>query len=333
MTTVYFAGSEDSAFSSITSFGSTTSTTFYRSAFARAGVSQNNFTGSAFPPAASALTPQFGPVSSFWVHGQHNETSGTGNNNCLLAAYDSGGVGRILVLGTATSGQVKICTRNAAGTITTLVTSAAGTIPASTLVPLDLFVNYGTSGQCQLWVNGVNVADTGTSVNVTTDSATALAQVAFASLSTSCGWSECIVQDTSTLGLGLLTLPTVAAGNTQSWTPNTVADVNPTAINDSNFVAATAASSLSEWTVSMTLPSGTWTIEAVVQTARVSVGATGPQHFEWLVRTSDGSDHVTGSVAPTTSFANYSNIWMTNPHTSAAWGTGELVNAGIESLT
>jgi hypothetical protein len=333
MTTIYFAGSEDSAFTSVTSFGSTTSTTFYRSAFARAGVSQNNFTNSAFPPAANALTPLFGPSSSFWIHGQHNNTSGSGNNNCLLAAYDAGGVGRILVLGTATGGQVKICTRNAAGTITTLVTSAAGVIPTSTLVPLDLFINYAASGQCTLYVSGVAVADTGPGVNVTTDSATALSQVAFASLSTSAGWSECIIQDTSTLGLSLQTLAPVAAGNTQSWTPNTVGNVNPTSINDTNFVAATSVNSLSEWTVGTTLPAGSWVIEAVVQTARVSVGATGPQHFEWLVRTVDGSDHVAGSVAPTTSFSNFINVWPTNPHTSAAWLAGDLINAGIESLT
>lgn len=333
MTTVYFAGSEDSAFSSTANFAGTTSTTFYRSAFARAAISQNNFAASAYPPAAYGITPLFGPTSSFWIHAQHNNTATGGLNNCLLAVLDSSGVGRILVLGTATAGQVKICTRNAAGTIATLVTSAAGALPTSSLVPIDLFINYAASGQCTLYVSGVAIADTGPGVNVTTDSATALAQVQFASLSTSAGWSECIIQDTSTLGLALQTLAPVAAGNTQSWTPNTVGNVNPTSINDANFVAATAVNSLSEWTVSTTLPAGSWLIEAVVQTARVSVGATGPQHFEWLVRTSDGSDHVTGSVAPTTSFSNFNNVWPTNPHTSSAWGAGELINAGVESLT
>ena len=133
--------------------------------------------------------------------------------------------------------------------------------------------------------------------------------------------------------MAIQTLPPVAAGNTQSWLPNTVADVNPTTINDTNFVATISANALSEWTVATTLPPGSWTIAAVVQEARVSVGLTGPQHFEWLVRTVDGSDNVTGSVAPTTSFANYSNIWPTNPHTTAAWAAGGLINAGIESLT
>lgn len=334
MTTIYFAGSEDSAFSSLINFGSNTSTNFYRSAFARAGVAQTNFGSSPYPPLAYAMTPLFGPTSSFWIHAQHNCVATTGNNNaCMLAALDSSGVGRILVLGTATVGQVKICTRNAAGTITTLATSAAGAVPQASLTSLDLFINYAVSGQVTLYISGVVIADTGPGVNVTTDSATALAQVEFASMTTQDGWSECIVQDTSTLGLALQTLPPVAAGNTQSWTPNTVGNVNSNTINDANFVAATAVNSLSQWTVGTTLPAGSWVIEAVVQTARVSIGATGPQHFEWLVRTSDGSDHVTGSVAPATSFGNFSNVWLTNPHTSAAWNAGELINAGIESLT
>jgi hypothetical protein len=353
MTTVYFAGGEDTSF---TITGSPppvpiTAAGYFRVGFAR--LAMNMFGGSgaptttAWPLATALVTPMFGSISSFWVHGLNNTENSslvfvnfTTTAAIMLGLADSGGVGRILVRGTGTAGQLKISTRNAAGTIVDLVTSAAGAMPAAASgapIKIDLFVNYAVSGQCTLYANGVIIADTGAGINVTTDGATTLAQVFYGACYNAANynqtWSECIVQDTSTLGCALQTIPPVAAGNTQSWLPNTVGNINPTTINDTNFVATTAANALSEWTVATTLPSGAWIIEAVVQEARVSVGLTGPQHFEWLQRTSDGTDHVTGSVAPTTAFSNFQNILPLNPHTSAAWNAGELINAGIESLT
>jgi hypothetical protein len=142
-----------------------------------------------------------------------------------------------------------------------------------------------------------------------------------------------IIQDTSTLGMAVLTLPPLATGNTQAWT-GSVSNINEISINDSNYIYDANANDISEWTVSTSsMPAGTWNISAVVTEARVNVGSSGPQHFEWVVRTSDGSDHVAGSVAPTTSFSNYQYVWPTNPHTSAAWNAGELINSGVESLT
>lgn len=340
MTTVYFAGTEDVSFT-LANATVLVGGTFSRPAFSRAAISINSGS-TAYPPSGYALTPAFAPISSFWVHGQlNNQIVGniTSSGLTLIGVNDSGGVGRILVQGTGTAGQVKLCTRNAAGAITTLVTSAAGALPStgSSTTPIDLFINYSTSGQVKLLVAGVSIADTGAGVNVTTDSATTLAQVLYGTLSSGSEqtvWSECLVQDTSTLGAAVQTIPPVAAGNTQSWTPNTVGNVNPATINDTNFVGTTSANALSEWTVATTLPAGSWTIEAVVQAARVSVGSSGPQHFEWLVRTIDGSDHVAGSVAPLVgTFADFGpQVWPTNPHTSAAWNPGELINAGIESL-
>src|ERR1035437_5064807 len=251
--------------------------------------------------ATASVTPVWGPSSSFWVHGQFgaSNNNGTNSNGILLALADSGGVGRILVRGTGTAGQLKISTRNAAGTFVDLVTSVAGAFPAAANpLAMDLFVNYAVSGQATLYWNGAVIADTGPAVNVTTDSATALAQAFYGAVLSSGNrgyWSECAVRTTSTLGMAMKTLPPVAAGNTQSWLPNTVGNVNPTSINDANFVATTSVNALSEWTVATTLPTGSWAIAAVVQEARVSVGLTGPQHFEWLVRTVDGSDNVTGS--------------------------------------
>ena len=357
MTTLYFAGGEDTSFATLNTFSMGTLSGSWRTAFSRGavfGVYYPSGPPAAWPPNMSAVTPNLGALSNFWVHGQNIKSAGSSgtfgassvtnanySGTTMLGVADSSGVGRILVRGTGTAGQLKISTRNAAGTIVDLATTAAGAFPVTafgTPVAIDLFVNYAVSGQCTLYINGANVADTGPGVNITTDGTTSLSEVYYSTCAadtygTVWGfWSECIVQSTSTLGMALQTIPPVAAGNTQSWLPNTVGNINETTINDANFIAATAANALSEWTVSTSLPAGSWTITAVAQEARVSVGLTGPQHFEWLQRTSDGTDHVNGSVAPTTSLSNFQNILPLNPHTGAAWNAGELINSGIESL-
>jgi hypothetical protein len=111
--------------------------------------------------------------------------------------------------------------------------------------------------------------------------------------------------------------------------------VNKTTINDATSVS-TAGSALSEWTTAPTIPNGNWSVLAVAQEARIQVGTTGPQHFEWLLRTG-GTDYVSGSLAPSTSFSTFSNqLWSLNPNTSSAWSTTDLTtagfNLGIESL-
>jgi hypothetical protein len=332
--TILWAGGEDTSFQTLLSMSVSTNTSYHRSAYAREAVGGTY--GSAWPMTVAAVTPLWGPSSSFWVHGQQScSATPAASGIVILALADSSGVGRILVCGTAVVGQLKISMRNAAGVLTDLVTSLPGTYTStSPTKALDLFVNYAVAGQCTLYWDGNVIADTGPGVNVTTDGATTLSQAFFGGGNSVGGiyWSECAVRTTSTLGMSILTLPPVASGATQSWTPNTVADVNPTAITDANFVTTTAAGALSEWTVATALPPGTWSIAAVVQEARVSVGLTGPQHFEWLVRTVDGSDNVAGSVAPTGSFANYSKVWPLNPHTGVAWLPGDLIDAGVESL-
>lgn len=337
MATIFFAGGEDTSFINSGCSVSVSAALFRGAPYSRcAMVTGGGAASVTVPPPINISTGNAGALTSFWAHAQYSNQSAnaTTNNTILMCIADSGGVVRLLVEGTGTAGQIKLMTRNAAGTQTVLVTSAAGAVASlGAPTPVDLFVNYAVSGQVKLAVGGVTIADTGPGVNVTTDSATSLAAVLFASMGAGqSAWSEIIVKDTSTLGAALQTIPPVAAGNTQSWTPNTVANVNPVTIADANFVSTATANALSEWTVSTTLPPGSWSIDAVVQNARVLVGATGPQHFEWLVRTVDGTDHVTGSVAPITSFGNFSVIWPTNPHTSAAWQAGELINAGIESL-
>jgi hypothetical protein len=333
---VYFAGGEDTSGTAVGTVSVSTVTTTFRANFARESL---GIIGAVADPPTNRFVLNGWPAqTTFWFHAESYVVSTATTNNCqLLALLDSGGVARLCIRGTGTAGQLRLETRTAAGVFTTLVTSAAAVYSAA-LHALDVFVNYSTSGRVTVYLDGVSIMDTGAGVNVTTDSATALANAYVSNCGTgnTVNWSELLVMDSSTLGAGVWTLTPQAPGNTQSWTPNTLANINKTAISDTTYVSTTAVNALSEWTTPITPPGGTWLVPAIVQEARVSVGATGPLHLEWLCRTIDGTDHVSGSVAPTTSFANYTGLWPTNPHSGSAWLIGDIAtgfNLGIESLT
>ena len=125
-------------------------------------------------------------------------------------------------------------------------------------------------------------------------------------------------------------------GNTQSWTPNTVGNINEVIISDTTLVSTNVNDALSQWTTPTSALSGNWGVKAIVQEARVRIGTTGPQHFDWSLRTAS-TDYVAGvSNAPLTSFSNFKNqLWTTNPNTSGAWAITDIAsgfNLGIKSL-
>lgn len=353
--TLYYAGGEDT---SVTFIGTAAvgdaacANGSCRSTFARESLSAENSTTVADPPANRIQVPTFTAASSLWIHARFDPglLSGSTANEQGLLVRSPDGVSRIVLRQTGTYGQIKVSTRNAAGTITDLATASSNFSAAAHA--MDLQVNYtcSSSGGIALYIDGTSVISY--SGNPCTDSATTLNQVEFASLTNganggnNCGsgggesagtcWSEFIIADSSTLGMGLWTLAPQAAGNTQSWTPNTVGDVNPTTINDSNFVSTGSNNALSEWTTPTSAPSGTWNVLAIVQEARVLASTSGPSTAEWLMRTKDGTDHVTGSFTPpVASFGNFNNqIWTTNPNTSVGFVIGDIAsgfNLGIES--
>jgi hypothetical protein len=320
------------------SFSVSTSTTNFRSAYCRCCL-QTTSGGAASDPPTNRLGYGFSSaISQFWFHCQFQTNSASGGtlSNAQLFRFCDGTTSRLAVRGTGTNGQLKISKRTAAGTFTDLVTGTSGAF-TSGVTAVDLFVNYAVSGQVTLYLNGVQVADyTG---DVTTDSATTLSGFTFGGIQTAVqnGISEIIVSSSDTRGKALWTLTPQAAGNTQSWTPNTVTNINEVTLSDATFISTTANDSLSEWTTSTSIPSGSWSVDAIVQSARVEVAVSGPQHFDWVIRTADGTDNLAGdSNAPITSFGNFKNkIWATNPKTGTAWATSDITtgfNLGIKSL-
>ncbi len=336
-TTIY-AGGEDT---SITFTGAVTVVqggNVYRTAWCREALNVPGSTSD--PPTDLIIFPQFASVSLIWIHGRFAWAAlggGVTTDATMLRVLDSGGTARIVVRGAA-SGAIKVDKRDAGGVFTNLFTSATGVVPTAGFepFPFDMKLDYSTTGSVTLWLNDINVGSF--SGDVTTDGVMAVAQVECSSIDTAANlnWSECFGSDSITINAGLFTLPPLAAGVTQNWS-GVVADIDKAVIDDTSFISDGTANDLSGWTTPVTFPTGAWLIQSIVQEARVAVGLSGPQHFDWYARTADGSDNLGGtSNAPGTLFSNFNNfIWAENPHTSVPWVVGDIVagfNLGVKSL-
>jgi hypothetical protein len=145
-------------------------------------------------------------------------------------------------------------------------------------------------------------------------------------------FSEIQVRTDDTRSLRMVTLAPVAAGNTQAWT-GVVGNINETTINDANNINDGTGNLKSQWTVG-SLPSGTFGIKDVIQSARIANGTSGPQNYRWELRIS-GADYDNGAdILATTTLTNVQKDWATSPATSSAWQQSEIAtgfNSGLLS--
>ena len=313
----------------------------YRSTWAREAVGAIGT--AADPPTSRFATPTFTASTTIWVHaqfcqvfapndfcGQNITGTPTTANEQMLRVMDSAGNPTLVVRGTGTSGQVAIASRSSSGTFTTLVTCSSAF--NATLTQLDLAVTYGTSGSVTLY-NSSSQSCT-YSGNVTNgDGATTLDAVEFAGVSTNNygAWSEVIVAGSDTRAMARFTANTSGNGNTTGFTGTNICSSiwNAITSSDTNYGYTATNSTLQECTINSTIPGGNFTVLGLVMAARALVGATGPQHFDFVTRTG-GTDYTSSDYAPTNSFSNITNyIQTTNPATSSSWAVTDFQAAGF----
>jgi hypothetical protein len=334
--TILLAAGEDLDVTPTGAVTTDTTSGHFRSGWARAALSNTGQNSATDPATVRFDTPTVANQTTLWVHAEvFSSSTGTIANNQSIVLFGSDGVRRLVVRG-GPSQNVKISTRNTAGTLTDLVTCTASSWPVGGLSKLDWFTNYAVAGHTTLYVNGVSVCDY--AGDVTTNSVTAVNQVEFGEstgIAQTNSWSEIVLSTTDTRDMNLFTCAPTGAGNTQSWT-GSFANVNPTTINDPSAITTGSTSALAEFTCAA-LPSGAFTVPAVVSSIRDQVGSTGPQNFRPTVRPSSGSTTYDfgADTLGATSFTSYPNfIWSTNPATSTSWTTGDLgtgFNLGIKA--
>lgn len=326
MTNVYFIGGEPASFAvadgSSPSLATTGDSRAWRSAWARIAIYAG---GSGLDGSNCDMMTPFLPLPpSFWVHAQVWTSRGGG---ALCKLYDAAGKARIILYGNSPGGGVAIYKINAAGTVTQLAPALVG-FPFESLVELNLAVTYATSGGITLYGPGGAVWATYAG-DVTTDGVTSLSKVGFSGYNNygpNTGWSEILVQDTDTRGAGVLSLPITGAGATNSFDSGSYTSVNGAAINDAAFLTSLSAGELFLGATSAAIPSGSWAVTGLAQTARLSVGTGGgPQHASFVLRTNDGANNTGATITPGPFFDNARQVLTINPHTGVAFTTADLV--------
>jgi len=326
--TLLFAGGEDIDFICTNTCSFVTTGGSYRTAWARGSYSVNP--GQSDPPVSYFSTPTFAGNATIWMHGQYFNNGTTSNSGSqLIRVMDNVGNPTLIVRGTGTTSTVKISSRTAAGVFTDLVTCSA-TMPDANLDQLDLYVNYSTTGEVTLYKNSVSICDY--SGNVTNgDGATTITRAQFGGVSAASDWSEVIVATTDTRAMARYTASTAGNGNTTGFSGTNICTAiwNVTSFNDNNYGYSGSNSVLQECTVNSSIPPGVYSVVGLVMSARVLVGSTGPQHFDFLTRTAN-TDYPSSDFAPTNSFSNFTNyIQNVNPATSNPWAVSDFQATGF----
>lgn len=331
--TIYFAGGEDIDFTLTGTVGVDTTAGNRRTSWSRSCLQPATTTApTGFPPANNISTPVFTALSDIWIHWQHAHSTGvlnggTSNGANELVLYGSDGVIRFAVRGTGTNGQLKFTKRNSGGTLTDLATSAA----TSFVTALQQWDLHLTSTTADFYINGSNTPTLSYSGDTTTDSIGSWGRAAWGSITSSgaSGFSEIIIANTDTRAMGLFSMQPVANGNTMVWT-GSVGNINESTLNDSTTLTTDNNNDLAQFTAPTSAPSGTWAIQAMVQSVRANRGASGPQHFQYNARPVGGSgDYYTSDVLLAAGLANYQNIWATSPASGSAWASGEVFATGF----
>lgn len=338
MTTFYLVGGEDSEFTPSGNTGVDTTTTHFRSAYARCALKGSQLSNAG---TSDGWYASLASESTFYVTAQMYIATGSS-----IAVFSGNAIifkrGAINTLSLTPDGNAhwRLTKTSAAGTTTTLVSASSASIPHEVLTRLDVFVNYAVSGRFQLYVGGTLVLDY--SGDLTTDSATALDGIGFGCMNGNTGvtgftyWSEIIVADSDTRGMALASLTPLATGNTAAWT-GAVTDINEVTLSDTTTASTVTASQLEEFTVTPASTIGSTTgVLAVVVSARAAKGATGPQNLQAAVRTG-GADFVSSNLPIAATLGVVQGVFTTNPNTSGTWAGSDLTaagfNIGLKSIT
>lgn len=337
--TILFGGGEDLDFTLIGASGADTTSGHFRSAYARLAISTNDSASVSDPVVARIYTAVFTGTQDLWLHTQYFTSQAVSDVSAQTAcAITADGVCRLLIRGVGTTGTVKVSTRTAGGALVDLVTCTVGGFPVQNVLgAFDWHINYAVSGSVDLYFRDTSVCHYSGDVTAASGQ-TLVNQFYLGGTSTSGGapndWSEVIVSSTDSRDMNLFTCAPQAAGTTQTWT-GVVGSVNPLGYSDVTSISTASTGNISNWTCPV-LPAGTFTVPAVIQSARVQ-SVTGITNFRFNSRPAGaGADFDTSADIPAIgTFQNYqNNIVSTNPATAGAWTPSSLgagVNFGIKS--
>lgn len=316
--TILFCGGEMDDFVLAGTVAANTTSTRYRTAYARMAV---DVTGST--TAANTAKAAFTASATFWLTARlYSPSTLTANGYILYLA--SAGNQRIRLRVSSTAPSTIYLEKYDGASATTLATSSA-TITGATQYRLDLGVVYGAGGSILVYLDGVLIitySGDATAGGSTTLDGLYLSSPHSANLG---AWSEVIVSTQDSRTLSLATLAPNAAGTASTWTSGAYTDIDEVTASETDvIVSATANQVFNANTTGM--PSG-WsnlTVTAIKVVASAARGATGPSKLAVGCRT-NSADSFPASVTIDTGYSTpYTTYYEINPVTGVAWTTTEV---------
>jgi hypothetical protein len=328
MTVVYWAGTEAEAFDTTTGLVATNTTSsnydtdYSRSAIDAFGGVRCNKVGC-------------GSVAEAWFHTRWGaaNTGGVANNRSIIEFRNSSGQGvlRLLSLSTPTF-SLQYWNGSSWVTIGSTMTVTLG---ATRVWDIQCRID-NTTGSFAAYVDGVLQVSLTGDTDVFTGSAIEYVFIQSWGATNERLQSECILADSSTLGLRLATLVPNGNGANTAWT-GTFADVDESNVNDADFLSSATANQVETMTLTdLTTNAALLTPVAVINSARARNGASGPQNIQLAFRTAS-TDYFSSNLSGlnTTFTSGYQQIRHTNPNTSAPWTVSEIngLEIGDKSIT
>lgn len=318
--TVLFCGGEIEDFSSGGSVSSSTTTSFYRTAYARmvlmvnAGAFNTNYYKASFT-ASSAFS-----VTARTYY------QGAGTAGSVLLWLATGGSARLrlkIVSGTFPT-TIALESYTSGGSATTLATSTS-TIPSTTQLRFDVIVDYQVAGRVRVYVDQVLYIDY--SGDVTASGATTLDGLYLgqhAASVQSCYWSEVIVATQDTRTMSLKTMVPDAAGSANAWT-GAYTDVDDVVASETDVMTSGTANQVANLNTTG-MPTG-WsnlTVAAIKVIASAARGSTGPSKLAVGCRTNSTDSFPTSVTLDTGYTTPVATYYQSNPVTGVAWTTTEV---------
>lgn len=329
---ILFAGNELDSFTfSGGGVGSvTTDSTYFNSNFCRCAIGINPATSIGY---GTLTLPD--AKSSIWFHTDvYLGANWTTNNNMIeIRSATYGAVARL-----RTSGTQSITAEVFDGA-SWVSFGTYNTFPYQVVVTLDIYLSLAPTGGQAAWYINSGLVGTYTGDTQGYASTTIIDNVRLWTQYNGNLWtyySQLIVADEDTRGMKVATLFPNGAGALSDWT-GTFADVDETAITDSDYISTNAASTGELFTMSdlSTTAQTGYDVKAVVQSGRASKGLTGPQNLQYYM-------YSNGTVNPSPNIAGLTNnfatlpqyIWATDPSTGSAWTVANVNNlqAGFKSI-
>lgn len=342
--TALFRGGEDSNFDAIGSPSVSTTSTFFRSAFARCAL---QVTGDGqywrMPSRWGIVLPSTG----FWFSARlYNKRVGTsiptGTTGILLRFNDRSDTPRLQIRNASVSAPYATGFRlekvNSVGSRTLLTTFSAPLLVdnGTTYTPqhFDVYVAYGTTGGVQVFADGLLVAQyVG---DLTTDGNTSLAGFDLGQFSQGnqlSYWSEIIVDTDDTRSMSLFSVYPTAPGQVDSWN-GTYADVSEITLNDltSNYVEVGSARQL--YAIN-TLFTDDYRVVDLTVDARASAQLTSVPQFMQLSARVGGAikDAPATAIRPGPTRDRHAYTWAVNPANNQAWQQNDLTGLQIGLLS